>query len=135
MEDVFELVAVYQYSSEAMIFKGKLESEGVEVYLKDNYTVDANPLYSTAIGGVKLLVSKKDYAKAMEIISEVSEYSFDDQNELMKCPKCGTPQINMVTSIRDFKSLLVYVFSILIGFIPFYSKHKYKCNECNFEFD
>ena len=135
MKEVFELVGSYQYSSEAMIFKGKLESEGIEVYMKDNYTIDANPLYSTAIGGVKLLVSKKDYSKAMEIISQVSEYSLDDQNELMKCPKCGTPQINMVTSIKSFKSLFVYIISILIGFIPFYSKHKYKCNSCNFEFD
>lgn len=135
MEEVFELVGSYQYSSEAIIFKGKLESEGVEVYMKDSYTIDANPLYSNAIGGVKLLVSKKDYSKAMEIISQVSEYSLDDQNELMKCPKCGTPQINMVTSVKSFKSLFVYVFSILIGFIPFYAKHKYKCNSCNFEFD
>jgi len=134
-ETKFKEIANYQYSSEALIFKGKLESEGIEVYLKDNHIIDANPLYSTAVGGVKLLVSEQDYAKAKEILTQVSEYSLNDQNELMKCPKCGTPQINMVTSIKSFKSLFVYVISILIGFIPFYSKHKYKCNSCNFEFD
>ena len=122
MEDIFELVGVYQYSSEAIIFKGKLESEGIEVYMKDSYTIEANPLYSNAVGGVKLLVVKKDYAKAMEIISQVSKYSLDDESQLMKCPSCGADQINMVTSIKDFKSLFIYIFSLLLSLFPFYSK-------------
>lgn len=134
MEDIFELVGVYQYSSEAIIFKGKLESEGIEVYMKDNYTIEANPLYSNAVGGVKLLVSKKDYTKAMEIISQVSKYSLDDESQLMKCPSCGADQINMVTSIKDFKSLFIYVFSLLLSLFPFYSNHKCKCRKCSFEF-
>ncbi|MEL1240613.1 putative signal transducing protein [Flavobacterium flavipallidum] len=134
-ETKFQEIANYQYSSEALIFKGKLESEGVVVYLKDINIIDANPLYSNAVGGVKLLVSKEDYVKAMEIISQISEYSLDNENTLMKCPNCGAEQINMRTSISDYKSLLVYIFSVIIGFIPFYSKHKYKCNSCNFEFN
>jgi len=134
MEDIFELVGVYQYSSEAIIFKGKLESEGIEVFMKDNYTIEANPLYSNAVGGVKLLVSKKDYTKAMKIISQVSEYSLDDASELMKCPNCGAEQIDLVTSIKDLKSLFAFVFSMFLVLLPFYTKHKYKCEKCKFEF-
>lgn len=135
MEDIFKLVGVYQYSSEAIIFKGKLESEGIEVYMKDNYTVEANPLYSNAVGGIKLLVSKKDYDKAMKIISQVSEYSLDDASQLMKCPNCGTEQIDLVTSIKDLKSLFAFVFSILLGSLPFYLRYKHKCGKCKFEFN
>ena len=29
--DIFKKIAQYQYSSEAFIFKGKLEAEGIEV--------------------------------------------------------------------------------------------------------
>ena len=134
MEDIFELVGVYQYSSEAIIFKGKLESEGIEVFMKDNYTIEANPLYSNAVGGVKLLVSKKDYTKAMKIISQVSEYSLDDASQLMKCPNCGAEQIDLVTSIKDLKSLFAFVFSMFLVLLPFYTKHKYKCEKCKFEF-
>ena len=134
MEDIFELVGVYKYSSEAIIFKGKLESEGIEVFMKDNYTIEANPLYSNAVGGVKLLVSKKDYTKAMKIISQVSEYSLDDASQLMKCPNCGAEQIDLVTSIKDLKSLFAFVFSMFLVLLPFYTKHKYKCEKCKFEF-
>lgn len=136
MEDIFELIGTYQYSSEAIIYKGKLESEGIAVFMRDNYTVDSNPLYSNAVGGVKLFVNQKDYPKAKDIISQVSQYSLDDDHKLLKCPNCGAEQIDMVTSVKDLKSLFAFVFSTLfLGTLPFYSKHKYKCNKCNFEFN
>jgi hypothetical protein len=135
MEDIFELIGSYQYSSEAIIIKGKLESEGIEVFMRDNYTVDANPLYSNAVGGVKLFINSNDYLKAKEVIAQVSQYSLDDNSELLKCPNCGAEQIEMVTSIKDLKSLSVYIFSLLLGSLPFYSKHKHKCRKCNFEFN
>lgn len=134
-ETTFQKIAVFQYSSQAMIFKGKLESEGVEVFMRDNNTVDSNPLYSNAVGGIKLLVRNADVDKATDILSKISPYSLDDNDELIKCPKCGAEKINMVTSIKDIKSLLAFLFSILIVLIPFYSKHKYKCDTCNFEFE
>lgn len=134
-ESIFKLIGIYQYSSEAIIFKGKLESEGIEVFMRDNNTVDANPMYSNAIGGVKLLVRNEDFIEGSRIISQISTYSLSEEDQLIKCPKCGVEQINMVTSINDLKSLLSFVFSLLIVVIPFYSKHKYKCNKCKFEFN
>lgn len=134
-ENTFQKIAVFQYSSQSMIFKGKLESEGIEVFMRDNNTIDSNPLYSNAVGGIKLFVREEDFDKATDILSEISHYSLDDNDELIKCPKCGAEKINMITSIRDIKSLLAFLFSILIVLIPFYSKHKYKCDECNFEFE
>jgi hypothetical protein len=134
MEDIFELIGRYQYSSEAIIFKGKLESEGIEVFMRDNNTVDTNPLYSNAIGGVKLFVNRNDSLKAKDVISQVSQYSLDENSKLLKCSNCGAEQIDMVTSIKDLKSLFVFVFSLLFVLLPFYSKHKYKCRKRDFEF-
>lgn len=134
-ESCFEFLESYQYSSEAFIYKGKLESNGIEVFVRDNNTVDTNPFYSNAVGGVKLFVKREQLSKAKEILSEISHYSLDENNELVKCPKCGAQQVGMVTSISDLKSLMAFVFSILIILLPFYSKHKYKCESCNFEFD
>jgi hypothetical protein len=131
----FLQIGTYQYSSEAIIFKGKLESEGIEVFMRDNFTIDSDPLVSNAIGGVKLFVKNEDFEKASEILSTISKFSLDDNNNSIKCPKCNNDQIDMVTSIKDLKSLIAFLFSIIIVLIPFYSKHKYKCNSCNFEFN
>ena len=133
-ESIFTLIGRYQYTSEAMIFKGKLESEGIEVYMKDNYTIEANPLYSNAMGGVKLYVRNEDLGSTQEILSQISEVSLDDNNKPIKCPNCGAEQIAMFTSIKDLKSLISFTFSTLLLGIPFRTKHKYKCNKCKFEF-
>lgn len=135
MEEQFKLIGRYQYSSEAIIYKGKLESEGLEVYIRDNNIVDSNPLYSNAVGGIKLFVKNEDFIKAQNILSKVSQYSLDDNNQPIKCPNCQSEQIDMVTSIKDVKSFLAFLFSLLIVLIPFYSKYKYKCQACNFEFN
>lgn len=134
-ESIFKLIRRYQYSSEAIIFKGKLESEGIEVFMRDNNTVDTNPLYSNAVGGVKLFVKKEDFVEANKILSQVSEYSLDEENQLIKCPKCGVEQITMIASINDLKSFFSFIFSLLFVLMPFYSKYKYRCNSCKFEFN
>jgi len=134
MKEDFKLVRSYQYSSEAQIFCGKLESEGIEVYLRDNHIVDSNPIWSNAVGGVKLFVREEDFEKANEILSTVSQYSLDEKNNLIKCPNCGAEKVEMITSIRDAKSLIAFVFSLLFVLIPFYSKYRYKCSYCKTEF-
>ena len=112
-----------------------MESEGIEVYISDNNIVDSNPLYSNAVGGIKLFVKEEDLEKAQLILSEVSKYSIDENNLLIKCPKCNAEQVDMVTSIKDIKSFLAFLFSVLIVIMPFYSKYKYKCQSCKFEFN
>lgn len=132
---VFRLIGTYQYTAEAIIFKGKLESEGLAVFIRDNNTIDANPIYSNAVGGVKLFVNAVDYAKAMKILSQISPYSLDENNKLLKCPKCEAEEIDLVTSVKDLKSLFLFLFSLLFVLLPFYSVRKYKCNKCKFEFN
>ena len=134
-ETTFQKIAAFQYSSEASIFKGKLESEGIRVFMRDNNTVDANPMYSNAIGGIKLFVKNEDFAKAEMVLSGISAYSLNENNEFIQCPKCGAKKIEMVTSIKDLKTLFVFIFSILFVLMPIYSKHRYKCDKCNFEFN
>lgn len=134
MEENFKLVRRYQYSYEAQIFCGKLEAAGVDVYLRDLYTVDSNPVWSNAVGGVKLFVKSEDFEKANKILVDVSPFSIDENNVLLKCPNCGAEETEMNTSVKDLKSLLAFIFSLLFVVMPFYSKHKFKCNKCKFEF-
>ncbi|MEN9907712.1 MAG: hypothetical protein RLZZ540_853 [Bacteroidota bacterium] len=133
-ESFFTLIGRYQYTSEALIYKGKLESEGIVVFIRDNAVIDANPLYSNAVGGVKLYVENKDLVSAQEILSQISKVSLDDNNQSIKCPNCKAEQVGMFTSIKDFKSLISFTFSTLLLGIPFRTKHKYRCDKCKFEF-
>lgn len=134
-EAQFKLLRRFQYSSEAIIYQGKLESQGIEVFLRDNHVVDTNPLYSNAVGGVKLYVNAEDVNKANEILQDISLYSLDDNHKLVQCPNCGATQTEMVTSIGSIKMLVAYVLSVLLLALPFITRHKYKCAHCKHEFN
>jgi hypothetical protein len=134
-EEKFTLLRRFQYSSEAIIYQGKLESNGIEVFLRDNNIVDSNPLYSHAVGGIKLFVKTEDVKKANEILNDVSLFSVDDENNPVKCPACGAEKTDMVTTIKDWKSFLAFIFSWLSSLFPIYTKHKYKCQNCKHEFN
>jgi predicted RNA-binding Zn-ribbon protein involved in translation (DUF1610 family) len=127
-------IANYQFSSEAYLFKGKLESEGIEVFLQNENTINTDPLLSNALGGVKLFVNSEDVQQSKQILDAIPEYSLDDKGELLSCPNCGSQKITMVTTIKDFKSFLAFIYGLLTLSMPLFSKQKYKCENCNFEF-
>ena len=77
-EEKFKLLRRFQYSSEAIIYKGKLESEGIEVFLRDQNLIDST-MYSNLFGGIKMYVKTEDFQRANEILNDVNLFSVDDE--------------------------------------------------------
>ena len=117
----FETVAVFEYSAEAQMLKSKLESEGIEVFLKDEYTVDSDPLISQAIGGVKLQVHVADKERARVIYNEVRVYVNDKKGNPIQCPKCKEEKV-----IYDHRSST----NIFFMLFPFLEGPRYECVNC-----
>ncbi|MDG5490491.1 DUF2007 domain-containing protein [Psychroserpens sp. SPM9] len=134
MSSTFTTIARFQYTTEAQIIKGRLESEGIDVFLKDHLTIDTDPLVSNAIGGVKLQVLSKDALKAQHILSTVKAYTIDDDGNPVNCPDCNSEQIELFSTITDFKSFFSFLIGFLLGIFPFYTRYKYKCENCRKEF-
>ena len=135
MDQTFTKIASYQYSSEAVITKGRLEADGIEVFMSDNFTIDTDPFVSNAIGGVKLFVKAEDEARAKVILSEISRYSKDDSGHNVVCPKCGSEKVEVGSTIKNSKSLLAFLVALLFaGVLPFYTKYTYRCDNCGNEF-
>lgn len=130
MKDTFSKIAVFQYSTEAHIIKSRLEAEGIEAFLFDQFTVDTDPLVSHAIGGVKLKVWAEDEEKALQILDTIPDYAVDDQGQEITCGVCGSSKVELVPSVRGVKSLLAFIFSFLTTALPIYGKHEYRCDNC-----
>jgi len=135
MKETFSKIAVFQYSSEAQIIKSRLEAEGIEVFLFDQFTVDTDPLVSNAIGGIKLKVWAEDEPKALKILESISQYSLDDEGDEILCPICNSSKVELYTNIRDVKSFFFFLCSFLTTAMPLYSRHQYHCNNCHQNFD
>jgi hypothetical protein len=60
----FVTIRTFTYPHDAFIIKTRLEDEGIECFLKDELTIQADNFLINALGGVKLQVRQSDYAKA-----------------------------------------------------------------------
>ncbi|WP_394974632.1 DUF2007 domain-containing protein [uncultured Croceitalea sp.] len=112
----------FEFLADVQIIKGKLESEGIEVTLKDENTVGVEPFASNAIGGIKLQVYTADRERAQVIYDEFRKYAVDENGDLVKCLNCGA-QKSEVFYKRD---------SLLYKLFPFFEPKKYRCTNCEF---
>lgn len=121
MEKEFYTIGAFSYPADVQIIKGKLESEGIPVFLKDENTLNSDPLISDAIGGVKLQVYEKDKERAIAIYDEIRSYALDDEGNAVTCPNCKAQKSEAYYSRKG----------IFYKLFPFFEKRKYRCTQCN----
>lgn len=135
----YDLVTVARYDSsiQAHIVKAHLEGHDLVCFVFDEHLIDMNPLFSNAIGGVKIKVREKDAAEALEILQELDSKPYTDENdEVIACPNCeSTDYYKDFNSMRNVGSVLAAIFSFVIFVFPIYRKHVYRCKQCDTEFD
>lgn len=120
MEDKFYQLASFEYVADVQIVKGKLESEGIPVFLRDENTLNSDPIISNAIGGVKLQVYSKDKERAMAIYNEIRAYAIDNDGEPIACPNCKAQKSEAYYNRKG----------VFYKLFPFFEKRKYKCLNC-----
>jgi hypothetical protein len=120
MEEKFFTIAAFEYAADVQIVKGKLESEGIAVFLRDENTLNSDPMISNAIGGVKLQVYARDKEKALEIYNEIRAYAVDNLGNPVTCPNCKAQKSE---AYYERKTIFHKLF-------PFFEKRKYKCLNC-----
>ena len=125
-----ELVTVKTFDNYflASIILTRLQSDGIECYLKDEHTVTIDPILSNAIGGIKLVVKKEDEAAANKLLDAYHlEYMLS-----ATCPRCGSNSFSQVTK----KEAVNYVTALLIWAFSSYAiapKYVYQCSNCGYE--
>ncbi|NHF58770.1 DUF2007 domain-containing protein [Flavobacteriaceae bacterium TP-CH-4] len=120
MKEKFYTIASFEFPADVQIIKGKLESEGITVFLRDENTMNSDPGFSAAIGGVKLQVYASEKDKALAIYNEVRAYALDENNRPIVCPNCKAQKSEVY---YDRKGIFYKLF-------PFFEKRKYKCLNC-----
>lgn len=130
------IIKIFDNAFEAHILKGKLESEGIESFLFDEYTVSVNPMFNQTIGGIKLKVKSEDYDDTLEIIKSSKSIPItDDDEKLIQCPNCNSNELySGFKSVKNVKGFFTTLISWLFGVLPFYYDTVYRCKKCDTEF-
>ncbi|QEC51563.1 putative signal transducing protein [Anseongella ginsenosidimutans] len=121
---------------EAHLLKSRLESEGIPCFLFDEHLVNMNPLYSVAVGGIKLKIQEADKEKTLEILREIEGgHNLDENGEILKCPECDSARLYLnFKSMKGTKGFLSAITSFLFMVFPVYFKTVHKCKDCGAEF-
>ena len=114
------------YPADVIAPKGKLESEGIEVFVKDQLTVQVHNFYSNAIGGIRLQVPAEDFERAktillenglLEEIENKDEFWNDMALKLKKIPFLSQmdPRIGLIVLLGICFSVVAFLFIYLMS--------------------
>lgn len=117
--DNLTTVISFSLSHDAHFAKGKLQSEGIEVFIKDELTTHVNPLYSGVIGGVELQVRSADVDAAHLILVDsgyICEHTYKPNKLLMKLDKwtCHWPLVGHLSVELRLLVIIAVVFAIVV---------------------
>lgn len=131
----FRTVAIFTYPAEAQVMKGKLESENIAVFLRNEYTIAAEPFASNAMGGIKMDVYLEDFVKATALIEKSDPEFLQTRTTAIKCPNCGQHSIRELHDVNSAKGMTDILRAALYSIVPFITHKNYQCTNCAHEFD
>ena len=100
--------SAYSYVlQDAYMIKSYLESAGIETLIPDEFTAQVNNFYTTAIGGVRLMVRTEDLESGVALLKEggyinpensvtdeeILIVGADSSTDMTCCPFCGSENI------------------------------------------
>ena len=71
----FITVAVFNYPHEIAVLKHLLEQSEIEYFIENETMMNIAPMYSQALGGIKLKVHPKDADTVKEIVKKLNDDS------------------------------------------------------------
>jgi rubredoxin len=126
----FLLLRSFDSYISASLTLARLDDQGIECYLKDEYTVTIDPMLSNAIGGIKLMVRADDFEKASALLTGFDE----DYRDALTCPQCGSHNVEYINKPGP-KNWTTAVLSWFLASYAVATEQIYHCYSCGFEFE
>jgi hypothetical protein len=127
-----KFVPIWSYDNyvPAHLAMGRLQSEGIECWLKDENTVTIDPLLTNAVGGIKLMVEETRAKEALELLTQLQQ----EYKATKTCPNCKSNNIELVSTPRKPLTWLTAISSFFLGDYALSVEKVYHCFNCNREF-
>ena len=127
----FVILQSFNDYMDAHLLMGRLESEGIECWLQDEHTVTINPVWTNAVGGIKLMVKEEDLPRAMEIFRETK----NNRKQAIECPNCKGHNIELVSSPRKASNWISAIFGFMFVNYAMPVDKVNHCFDCGHEFE
>jgi predicted RNA-binding Zn-ribbon protein involved in translation (DUF1610 family) len=129
-------IALFSDPIEANLQRSLLEAKGITCFLADENLISIIPLYSLAVGSIKLKVPESEVKEAMEVLKKDSPV-FADNFQLkdkpagkFHCPNCCSE--NIYKKYLSGRNLPWFLF---FGLPRLLANKKYHCFDCGYEWN
>ncbi|HEY0059908.1 MAG TPA: DUF2007 domain-containing protein [Flavisolibacter sp.] len=127
----FVVVQYFTNYIDANILLGRMQEEGIHCWLKDENTVTINPIWTQAVGGIKLMVAASQADRAREILTSVQAV----QAEENRCPQCGSGNVTLVSTPRKVTNWVSSLLGFFLGDLAVGAHKVNHCFACGHEFE
>jgi hypothetical protein len=126
----FVILQSFNNYMDAHLLLARLESEGIDCWLKDENTVTINPIWTNAVGGIKLMVKSEDFSRASEIFKETEAL----RKGSVECPNCKGHNIELVSTPRKASNWITAILTFFLGDYAMTVDKVNHCFDCGHEF-
>ena len=89
------------------------------------------PIWTTALGGIQLMVDQSQQKKAAYILKVIEE----ERKETIACPKCNSHDVEYINTMRKPANWLSAAASFLLGDYAMMPEQRYHCFNCGEEWE
>ncbi|MFH7016184.1 DUF2007 domain-containing protein [Flavobacterium sp. FlaQc-47] len=68
----FKTIAIFNYQHETVVLKHLLEQEHIPYYFENEMTLSVVPMYTSALGGIKLRIHPNDFERVQQILDNLN---------------------------------------------------------------
>ncbi len=122
-------IAAYENYVTAHLAMGRLEAESIRCWLMDENTVTMMPIWSQALGGIKLMVPDVQAPRAQEILASLEKA----HKSRHACPQCGSHNTEEISSPRKIGNWLSAISTFLLGNYAIPIQKVRRCFDCGHE--
>ena len=124
----YKIIRRFDNYISANILLSRMIGRGFDAHLFDENTVTTMPIWTSVVGGIKLVVPKEQEEDALNYLKEIdAEYLSQ-----LQCPKCGNNEIVLIpkdNTSNKLGALLSWIFSSF----AVSAENVYHCRKCGFE--
>ena len=116
---------------DAHIILGRMKNEGIDCWLKNENTTTIMPIWTTALGGIQLMVAADQQKEATYILNTIEE----ERRKQISCPRCNSQNVEYINTMRKPVNWLSAAVSFLLGDYAMMPEQRYHCFACGNEWE
>lgn len=116
---------------DAHILLGRLKDEGLNCWLRNEATTTIIPIWTTALGGIEVMVAQKELQKAQHVLTKIAE----EKKVSRICPQCFSHDVEYINTMRKPVNWLSAAITFFLGDFAIMPEQRYHCFHCSAEFE